>query len=187
MVPNYQNPENFSVYERFAQDTHIALERINPALARQHRWGGYFSGAIGRGGTYGAMDLMHQDFAGGPARMAAGNFERGITAEARRRWGVRQSSSGIAARLAERQQDEKRRQAAAEAAVSQSADQNRTAIDKSVDDQNQKRNLGTTKVNVDVGKPEGESSKKAEKLKSVPLEKPGQMEGDKQKNNQWEE
>ena len=94
-IPNYQDPRYYAVYERFAQNTHLELEKINPELARQHRWGGYFSGAIGPGGKYGAMDLMHQDFGGGAGRMAAGNFQTGISPEWQRRWGVGQTSGTI--------------------------------------------------------------------------------------------
>jgi len=103
MIENYQHPENFAVYERFAQDTHAVLQKTNPELAAQHRWGGYFSGGLGPSGTYGAMDLMHQDFAGGNSRMAAGQWETGINEGWRRRWGVDEHSSGIVARAAERE------------------------------------------------------------------------------------
>jgi hypothetical protein len=95
---DYQSPENFAVYEKFAQDTHLSLQKINPELAQQHRWGGYFSGPIGAGGKYGAMDLMHQDFAGGNARMAAGQWETGLHPAWQRAWGVGEHSSGIAER-----------------------------------------------------------------------------------------
>ena len=102
MVENYQHPENFAVYEKFAQDTHAILQRTNPALAAQHRWGGYFSGPIGPSGTYGAMDLMHQDFAGGDSRMAAGQWATGLYPGWRDRWGVGEHSPGISAREQER-------------------------------------------------------------------------------------
>jgi hypothetical protein len=95
---DYQSPENFAVYEKFAQDTHLSLQKINPELAQQHRWGGYFSGPIGAGGKYGAMDLMHQDFAGGNSRMAAGQWETGLHPGWQRAWGVGEHSSGIAER-----------------------------------------------------------------------------------------
>jgi hypothetical protein len=95
---DYQSPENFAVYEKFAQDTHLSLQKINPELAQQHRWGGYFSGPIGAGGKYGAMDLMHQDFAGGNARMAAGQWETGLHPGWQKAWGVGEHSSGIAER-----------------------------------------------------------------------------------------
>jgi hypothetical protein len=99
-VPDYQDPKSFATYEKFAQDSHIALQKINPDLAAQHRWGGYFSGTLGR--TYGAMDLMHQDVGGGNARMAAGQWETGLHAGWRKSWGVTDSSKGIATRIAER-------------------------------------------------------------------------------------
>jgi hypothetical protein len=102
-IPNYKNPENFRVYERFAQDTHFALQKINPGLAAQHRWGGYFSGSIApdsAGGKYGAMDLMHQDFDGGDGRMAAGQWKTGLNPEWRQRWGVNESV-GLSKRLEE--------------------------------------------------------------------------------------
>jgi hypothetical protein len=100
-IPNYKTPGTFSIYEKFAQDTHLALQKIDPALAAQHRWGGYFSGSIApdnAGGQYGAMDLMHQDFAGGDNRMAAGQWKTGLHPEWAQRWGVTDSSSGIADR-----------------------------------------------------------------------------------------
>jgi len=91
----YQSPKDFALYENFAQHTHLALQRIDPQLAQLHRWGGYFSGPIGQGGKYGAMDIMHQDF-GGPGMMAAGSWEKGINPEWARQWGVTGSSQGIA-------------------------------------------------------------------------------------------
>jgi hypothetical protein len=97
-LPNYQDPKYYGIYEKFAQDTHLALQKTNPELAAQHRWGGYFSGPLGPNGQYGAMDLMHQDFAGGDARMAAGQWKTGINSEWRQRWGVTDYSSGIADR-----------------------------------------------------------------------------------------
>jgi hypothetical protein len=97
-LPNYQDPKYYGIYEKFAQDTHLVLQKTNPELAAQHRWGGYFSGGLGPGGTYGAMDLMHQDFAGGDSRMAAGQWKTGLHSEWARRWGVTESSSGIADR-----------------------------------------------------------------------------------------
>src|SRR5262249_14826951 len=36
-VPDYQSPQHFAVYERFAQNTHLALEKLDPELAKQHR------------------------------------------------------------------------------------------------------------------------------------------------------
>ena len=101
-MKDYQAPENFAIYERFAQDSHAALLKSNPALAAQHRWGGYFSGGLGKGGTYGAMDLMHQDFAGGDARMAAGQWATGLHAGWQRAWGVGERSSGFEAHMADR-------------------------------------------------------------------------------------
>jgi hypothetical protein len=98
---DYQSPENYATYEKFAQDTHLSLQKINPELAQQHRWGGYFSGPIGPGGKYGAMDLMHQDFAGGDARMAAGQWKTGLSPGWQKAWGVGEHSSGIAERAKE--------------------------------------------------------------------------------------
>jgi hypothetical protein len=100
-VPDYQDPKSFGTYEKFAQDSHLALQKINPQLAQQHRWGGYFSGAIGKGGVYGAMDLMHQDVAGGNARMAAGQWETGLSPQWRRAWGVTDANAGIGSRASE--------------------------------------------------------------------------------------
>lgn len=81
---NYQAPSSFRVYEKFAQDTHRYLERHYPQLAKGHRWGGYFGGKINpepphKGGTYGAGDLMHQDFGGlYGVGMAAGSWKDGL-------------------------------------------------------------------------------------------------------------
>ncbi len=106
VMKDYQAPENFAIYERFAQDTHAALLKSNPQLAAQHRFGGYFSGrlgvnpATGKDWQYGAMDLMHQDFAGGDARMAAGQWATGLNKNWLRNWGVGEHSSGFAARRA---------------------------------------------------------------------------------------
>jgi len=101
MLDNYQNPKTFAAYEKFAQDTHAELLKTNPKLAAQHRFGGYFSGQLGPGGTYGAMDTMHQDFGGGDSRMAAGKWATGLDPEWRRRWGVQDYSAGFAERRSE--------------------------------------------------------------------------------------
>jgi hypothetical protein len=86
-LSNYQNPQTFRIYEKFSQDSHKALSTINPELAKLHRWGGYFGGELG--GTYGAADLMHQDFGGKrfginqrtgeSLGMAAGSWQGGLT------------------------------------------------------------------------------------------------------------
>jgi hypothetical protein len=86
-LSNYQNPQTFRIYEKFSQDSHKALSNINPELAKLHRWGGYFSGTLGK--TYGAADLMHQDFGGKrfginertgeSLAMAAGSWQSGLT------------------------------------------------------------------------------------------------------------
>lgn len=146
-LPNYQDPKTFSTYEKFAQDTHIALEKLNPQLAALHRWGGYFSGNIGKYGKYGAMDEMHQDFAGGDARMAAGQWSTGVNKWGQR-WGVRDSSPGLAARRKELD-----RMAAEEA----------------------KRKIegnATVKVNVPYTSPKHKSPV----FKDVPMERPTQMQ-----------
>ena len=90
---NYQYPPNFRVYEKFAQDSHKAMAQIAPQLAQQHRWGGYFGGPLDypRVGNSGHMDLMHQDLGGGDAVMAAGKWASGITPEAAKMWGVKDS------------------------------------------------------------------------------------------------
>jgi hypothetical protein len=81
---NYQAPSSFRVYEKFAQDAHRYLEKHYPQLAKGHRWGGYFGGRINpepphQGGTYGAADLMHQDFGGlHGIGTAAGSWKDGL-------------------------------------------------------------------------------------------------------------
>jgi hypothetical protein len=60
------------------------MTEINPKLAAGHRWGGYFGGKQGKGGEYGANDLMHQDFGGNYGiGMAAGSWEKGLTKQYR--------------------------------------------------------------------------------------------------------
>jgi hypothetical protein len=103
-VANYQDPTTYSIYEKFAQDSHLALQKINPELARRHRWGGYFSGAIGPGGKYGAMDEMHQDLLGDRVGMAAGSWEKGIDPQWKKNWHVTDASQGIASRAKEREE-----------------------------------------------------------------------------------
>jgi hypothetical protein len=75
MIPNYQSPENYRMYETLHQDIRSVLQEKNPQLAGQYRWGGYF--LHGPGG-YGVADLMHGDFA--HSGMAAGGWGTGKTA-----------------------------------------------------------------------------------------------------------
>jgi hypothetical protein len=71
-LPNYQSQENFRAYEQFAQAVHGLNTNGAPI-----RWGGYFGGANGPGGTYGATDLMHFDIGNVP--MGGGTWEGGLT------------------------------------------------------------------------------------------------------------
>jgi hypothetical protein len=89
-VPWYQSPDSFRTYEAFAHKAREVQQEKYPSLSKDFAWGGYFGGTIdpsGRGrGTYGAMDLMHFDLGG--TRGTEGTFEKGLSAEAARRWGV---------------------------------------------------------------------------------------------------
>ena len=92
-LKNYQTPETFRVYEKFAQDSHKALADINPSLAKLHRWGGYFGGELGR--TYGAADLMHQDFGGKRFGINERTGESGGMAAGSWKGGLNQDYSGV--------------------------------------------------------------------------------------------
>lgn len=87
-VPNYQNGTSFPVYQRFANAARAYQTQAYPQLNNQFNWGGYFSGPIGKGGKYGAMDLMH--FSIGHEKGAAGNWESGLNPQAARAWGIPQ-------------------------------------------------------------------------------------------------
>jgi hypothetical protein len=83
-VPNYQNAQNFRLYEKFAQTARTAQQQMYPDLDKQFRWGGYFSGPKGK---YGAGDLMHFDLGGSDTLgMAGGSWETGLTPAQRGVW-----------------------------------------------------------------------------------------------------
>lgn len=86
-LSNYQSPETFRIYEKFAQDAKKIQSERYPELNSSFAWGGYFGGSLGK--TYGAMDLMHLDLGG--KRGVAGSFESGLNSEYRRRWSVSDS------------------------------------------------------------------------------------------------
>lgn len=83
-LSNYQTPETFRVYEKFAHTARGVQQKVAPDLDKAFRWGGYFSGGKGK---YGAMDLMHFDVGGGNGLgMAGGTWDGGLTAAQRKRW-----------------------------------------------------------------------------------------------------
>ena len=88
-LANYQAKENYATYERFAQAARQAQQRLHPDLSQDLRWGGYFSGGLGKHGTYGAMDLMHFDLGGRRVGMAAGSWEKGLDPQWGLAWGVK--------------------------------------------------------------------------------------------------
>jgi hypothetical protein len=98
-IGNYQNPENYGIYQSFHQDIHKYLADNHPELAAQHRWGGGFGGQLGRNPAtgkdyvYGAMDLMHGDFAGGEGRMAASTWSGGYRGN--QPWGNIKTTGGM--------------------------------------------------------------------------------------------
>lgn len=78
---NYQNPEAFRAYEKFAQDAKRVQMEKYPELEQDFRWGGYFSGGKGK---YGAMDSMHFDLGGKRVGMGGGSWANGLTPEQRK-------------------------------------------------------------------------------------------------------
>lgn len=75
MVANYQDPHTFRIYERFAQSAKKYQTDLYPALDKDFRWGGYFSGPPGK---YGAMDEMHYDL-GLHGVMGGGSWDKGLS------------------------------------------------------------------------------------------------------------
>lgn len=80
-LPNYQSAQNFRAYEQFAQAARKAQMNLHPELSDHLRWGGYFSGPIGK---YGAKDLMHFDLGGTRIPMGGGSWETGLYDRERR-------------------------------------------------------------------------------------------------------
>ena len=80
-LPNYQNAAAFRAYEQFAQAARKAQLDLHPELSDQLRWGGYFSGPVGK---YGAKDLMHFDLGGNRVPMGGGSWETGLYDRERR-------------------------------------------------------------------------------------------------------
>jgi hypothetical protein len=80
-LPNYQNAAAFRAYEQFAQAARKAQLDLHPELSDQLRWGGYFSGPVGK---YGAKDLMHFDLGGDRVPMGGGAWETGLHERERR-------------------------------------------------------------------------------------------------------
>jgi hypothetical protein len=80
-LPNYQNAAAFRAYEQFAQAARKAQLDLHPELNDQLRWGGYFSGPVGK---YGAKDLMHFDLGGNRVPMGGGSWETGLHERERR-------------------------------------------------------------------------------------------------------
>jgi hypothetical protein len=81
---NYQDPTTFKAYQEYANAIYQDALKNDPELAKQLRWGGYFSGGKGK---YGAMDLMHFDTAG-DIGMAGGSWEGGLSPEQAKIWGL---------------------------------------------------------------------------------------------------
>jgi hypothetical protein len=80
-LPNYQNAAAFRAYEQFAQAARKAQLDLHPELSSQLRWGGYFSGPVGK---YGAKDLMHFDLGGDRIPMGGGSWDTGLHERERR-------------------------------------------------------------------------------------------------------
>ena len=75
-IPNYQNAQAFRMYEQFAQNARQAQMNLHPELNDKFRWGGYFSGPVGK---YGAKDMMHFDLGASPKLgMAGGSWKTGL-------------------------------------------------------------------------------------------------------------
>jgi hypothetical protein len=87
-IPDYQDSKHFGVYQNFANHVRSVQTQLYPDLNNDLRWGGYFSGPIGKGGKYGAMDLMHFDLAGSKLGMAAGNWANGLSDQWKKIWGI---------------------------------------------------------------------------------------------------
>ena len=82
IVPNYQSPENFRLYEQFAQSARQYQLKNYPELTDNLRWGGYFGGPKGK---YGAVDMMHFDLGGSQDRgMLGGSWANGLTDDQRK-------------------------------------------------------------------------------------------------------
>lgn len=95
-LPNYQvkDPKVFAAYQDYANGFHQYLEQKYPELAKDHRWGGYFSGPAGH---YGAQDIMHHDLGGPRAGMLGGSWDKGLNPEQAKLYGL-QPGGGLAGR-----------------------------------------------------------------------------------------
>jgi hypothetical protein len=87
---NYQDASTFGSYQEYANALYQYALQSDPELAKQLRWGGYFSGDKGK---YGALDLMHFDTAG-DVGMAGGSWQGGLTPEQAKIWGL-QTGGGV--------------------------------------------------------------------------------------------
>jgi peptidoglycan hydrolase-like protein with peptidoglycan-binding domain len=92
-IPDYQDSKNFGIYQKFANHVRSIQQQLYPDLAKDLRWGGYFSGSIGKGGKYGAMDLMHFDLAGSALGMKAGSWENGLSDQWAKAWGITKNAA----------------------------------------------------------------------------------------------
>jgi len=90
-LANYQDPTTFSAYQEYANALYQYALQNDPELAKQLRWGGYFSGDKGK---YGALDLMHFDTAGDKIGMLGGSWEGGLTPEQAKIWNL-QPGGGV--------------------------------------------------------------------------------------------
>lgn len=125
-MPNYQASKYFPQYQQYAHQVYNQLGSINPQLAQNLRWGGYFSGGKGK---YGALDLMHFDLAGNRVGMAGGSWAGGLAPQQAKLWGlqpglpqmVAQQAAGKA--VAQQAAGQAAGQAAAQMAAQQAASQ----------------------------------------------------------------
>jgi len=90
-LANYQDPTTFGAYQEYANALYRHALQTDPELAKQLRWGGYFSGGKGK---YGALDLMHFDIAGDKIPMGGGSWEGGLNPEQAKIWNL-QAGGGV--------------------------------------------------------------------------------------------
>jgi hypothetical protein len=90
-LANYQDPATFKAYQDYANAVYQQALQNDPELAKQLRWGGYFSGGRGK---YGALDLMHFDTANQSIGMGGGSWEGGLNPDQAKIWGL-QAGGGV--------------------------------------------------------------------------------------------
>jgi hypothetical protein len=82
-------PNNFPVYERFAQTARVIQQQKYPELNDQFRWGGYF--AAGKN----PLDLMHFDVTPGAPKMAGGAWNTGAVPASLKHYGIVNHNTGL--------------------------------------------------------------------------------------------